>query len=109
MIYWRMADVIEGFAGYCDHAYSNCLPWRTDSKSNFSDFVARNAMELYAFPLVAELNALLVIALGKRASQILQCVPRKLPQVIVWNRAQAATPGGDAGTCRLRRGRIQSS
>ncbi len=75
-----------------DIAYSNCLHWRTGSESNFSDFVARNAVELYAFPLIAELNATLVIALGKRASQILRCVPRKLPQVIVWNRARAATP-----------------
>ena len=75
-----------------DVAYSNCLPWRTGSKSNFSDFVAQNAVERYAFPFIAELNPRLVVALGKRASQILSCVPRKLPQVIVWNRAQAATP-----------------
>jgi hypothetical protein len=49
-------------------------------------------VELYVFPLIAELNATLVIALGKRAGQILRSVPRKLPQVIVWNRARAATP-----------------
>jgi len=74
-----------------DIAYSNCLPWRTGSESNFNEFVARKAVALYAFPLIAELNATLVIALGKRAGQILRSVSRKLPQVIVWNRARAAT------------------
>ena len=74
-----------------DIAYSNCLPWRTDSQSNFSDFVARNAVELYTLPLITELNPKVVIALGKRAGEILRHIPRTLPPLIVWNRARAAT------------------
>jgi hypothetical protein len=91
---WKFhcAEVIKaGKLSLEEIAYSNCLPWRTGSKSNFSDFVARNTVELYAFRLIAELNPTLVIALGKRAGQILHCIPRRLPQVIVWNRARAAT------------------
>jgi hypothetical protein len=73
-------------------AYSNCLPWRTDSESSFSDTVAKKAAKLYAFPIIDELQPILVIALGKRAAAILKSVHRELPPLIVWNRAQAATP-----------------
>jgi hypothetical protein len=72
-------------------AYSNCLPWRTASQSRFSDFVAANALALYTLPLVIELRPKLVIALGKRAGDILKNAFPNLPSVIVWNRARAAT------------------
>jgi hypothetical protein len=72
-------------------AYSNCLPWRTASKSEFSGSAARKAIELYVLPLINELRPKVVIALGKRASRILESFPAKLPHVITWNRAYAAT------------------
>ena len=72
-------------------AYSNCLPWRTASQSSFGDSVATTTAELYVAPLIKELRPRLIIALGKRASEILQMVPGPLPQVITWNRARAAS------------------
>ncbi len=72
-------------------AYSNCLPWRTESCSAFSDDVARRAAIHYAYPLIEELQPQVVVALGKRVEQIL-CLGGSPPaDVIVWNRAQAAT------------------
>jgi len=72
-------------------AYSNCLPWRSESKSAFSDAVAQKAAVLYAYPLIEELRPSLIIAMGKRVTQILHLVEGELPPVITWNRAQAAT------------------
>jgi len=74
-------------------AYSNCLPWRTESKSGFAPSVAEKAAKLYAYPLIEELQPKLIIALGKRAEEILLLAGQKLPaRLITWNRAQAATP-----------------
>ncbi|MGH8457599.1 MAG: hypothetical protein ACRETE_11470, partial [Stenotrophobium sp.] len=73
-------------------AYSNCLPWRTGSNSAFSDAVAKKAATLYASPLIEELQPTVVIALGKTAGNILRLSGKKLPHLIVWNRAQAARP-----------------
>jgi hypothetical protein len=42
-------------------------------------------------PLIDELQPSLVIAMGKRASEILALSKRKAPPLVVWNRAQAAT------------------
>jgi hypothetical protein len=75
-----------------DIAYSNALPWRTGSESNFGDSVAAKAATLYTHPLIDELRPSVVICLGKRAAAIVRIGDRKLPHVIVWNRAQAATP-----------------
>ena len=72
-------------------AYSNCLPYRTGSNSAFQDAVAAKAAELYARPLIAELQAKLVIALGKRAAEILGLAGPIPAKVITWNRTQAAT------------------
>jgi hypothetical protein len=72
-------------------AYSNCLPWRTDSQSKFDDHVAERAASLYARPLIEELQPSAVICVGKRASSIVRMAGEALPPVIVWNRAQAAT------------------
>jgi uracil-DNA glycosylase len=74
-------------------AYSKCLPWRTESKSGFAPSVAEKAAKLYAYPLIEELQPKLIIALGKRAEEILLLAGQKLPaRLITWNRAQAATP-----------------
>jgi hypothetical protein len=72
-------------------AYSNSLPWRTGSQSRFDDSVAERAAALYALPLIEELKPKLVVAMGKRAAEILRAAGQALPPVIVWNRAQAAT------------------
>ncbi len=72
-------------------AYSNCLPWRTESKSKFADSVAERAATLYVQPLIEELKPRVIIALGKRAAEILYLCEKTLPTLIVWNRAQAAT------------------
>jgi hypothetical protein len=72
-------------------AYGNCLPWRTESRSAFSDNVAQRAAQLYVRPLLSELVPRVVIALGKRAATILEMTGQALPNLIVWNRAQAAT------------------
>jgi hypothetical protein len=74
-----------------DIAYSNSLPWRTGNESNFDASVAQRAATLYAHPLIAELQASVIICLGKRAAEIVQIGNPKIPHVIVWNRAQAAT------------------
>jgi len=73
-------------------AYSNCLPWRSGSESNFDDQVAANAARLYALPLIDELAPAVVIAVGKRAADILRMGGRTIEHLVVWNRAQAATP-----------------
>ena len=74
-------------------AYSNCLPWRTHSKSKFTDTVARKVATLYVRPLIEELRPWLIVARGKeRVPAILQMTGLSLPPVIPWNRSQAATP-----------------
>lgn len=91
---WRRhcAEVIgAGKLSLDDIAYGNCLPWRTASNSAFSDAVAERAATLYARPLIAELQPKIVIALGKKAAEILRTTEGAPPDLIVWNRAQAAT------------------
>jgi len=73
-------------------AYSNCLPWRTDSESRFANEIALRATELYVEPLIAELKPKIVIALGKRAATMLTKHNHPSYESVVWNRAQAATP-----------------
>lgn len=75
-----------------DIAYSNSLPWRTGSESNFDESVAERAAALYAHPLIDELEPSVVICLGKRAAEIVRIGNSTIPHMIVWNRAQAATP-----------------
>tara|TARA_R110002096_G_C14368404_1_gene704641 strand:- start:89 stop:781 length:693 start_codon:yes stop_codon:yes gene_type:complete len=72
-------------------AYANCLPYRTESCSGFSDDVAERAANLYAYPLIEELHPKVVVALGKRSAEILGFCKKLIPNLIVWNRAQAAT------------------
>jgi hypothetical protein len=72
-------------------AYSNSLPWRTGSESRFDDAVAERAAILYAIPLIEELKPRLIVAMGKRAAEVLHAAGGVLPKIIVWNRAQAAT------------------
>lgn len=75
-----------------DVAYTNCLPWRTDSESNFSDHVAAKSLEIYVNPLLDEIMPTVVIAMGKKVEKILAMSNRKIKNIIVWNRAQAPTP-----------------
>ena len=75
-----------------DVAYTNCLPWRTQSKSRFSDAVARNAVDYYLRPFIEEAQPRLIIAMGKeRVPEILKLAGWPLAKTIVWNRSQAAT------------------
>jgi hypothetical protein len=74
-----------------DIAYSNCLPWRTASEAAFADSVAERAARLYAYPLIDELQPRIVVALGKKAARILSLGDRTMTELVVWNRAQAAT------------------
>jgi hypothetical protein len=86
------AEVIgAGSLSFEQIAYSNCLPWRTASKSRFSDDVARKTAELYVRPLIDDLNPGLIMAMGKRVKLILEMTGLSLPRIIVWNRSQAAT------------------
>jgi uracil-DNA glycosylase len=81
-----------GKLSFDEIAYSNCLPWRTHSKSGFSDTVARKAATLYVRPFIEELRPSLIVAMGKeRVPAILQMTGLSLPPVIPWNRSQAAT------------------
>jgi hypothetical protein len=72
-------------------AYSNCLPWRTASNASFADTVAERAAQLYVQPLLEDLRPQVIVALGKRAAHILALGGLLSNDVIVWNRAQAAT------------------
>jgi hypothetical protein len=74
-----------------DIAYSNCLPWRTESGTKFSEQVAERTADLYVRPLIDELQPRLVVALGKmRVPAILnKANPSRNP--IVWNCARVAT------------------
>ena len=74
-----------------DIAYSNCLPWRTASESRFDATVANRASQLSVRPLIEELSPNIVIAMGKKAADILEMSGFSSANVIVWNRAQAAT------------------
>jgi hypothetical protein len=72
-------------------AYSNCLPWRTESQSMFANSVAERAATLYVTPLLQELQPSVVVAVGKRAAEIIKLTRMALPPVVTWNRAQALT------------------
>ena len=72
-------------------AYSNCLPWRTASKSAFGDSIAERASRLYAIPLIEELKPRIIVAVGKKAGTILGYATNIMPPMVVWNRAQALT------------------
>ena len=73
-------------------AYANCLPWRTLSESGFSDPAARKSVELYVKPLLSELTPRVVVALGKKAAQVLELVQPLDAELVVWNRARAPKP-----------------
>ena len=81
-----------GKLAFEDVAYSNALPWRTQSESNFDDAVGRKAATSYAYPLIDELQPKVIVAMGKKAAKILRLGGRAFPTLVVWNRAQVATP-----------------
>ena len=76
-----------------DIAYSNCLPWRTASKSSFADDIAERTAANYVRPLLQELAPRIVVAVGKRAAAIIGLADTGVPILITWNRAQALTSG----------------
>lgn len=80
-----------GKLSFDEIAYSNCLPWRTGSNSAFSDSVAEKAADLYAYPLIDELQPSVTIAVGKRAADVLRAGGKAPKDLLVWNRAQVAT------------------
>jgi hypothetical protein len=77
-----------------DIAYSNCLPWRTESGTKFGKQVAERTAELYVRPLIEELEPRLIVALGKmRVPEILSMAdPSPSPSFerVVWNCARVA-------------------
>lgn len=75
-----------------DVAYSYCLPWRTRSEARFSRPVAENAVRMYAAPLIEELKPRVLVALGKRASEVLELGGVCHNGLVVWNRARALKP-----------------
>ena len=88
--------------GLDEIAYTNALPWRTASNAAFGDDIARNAARLFAKPFIEELKPKVIVALGKRANEILSHAGR-LPdtKIFVWDRSQAATPNVVAGRKRM--------
>lgn len=76
-------------------AYSNCLPWRTESQSAFDDSIAERAAELYAVPLIEELKPKIIVAVGKKAAKILGYAVIAMPPTVVWNRARSLTESVD--------------
>ena len=81
-----------GGIGMDEVAFTNALPWRTASQSAFGKAIARRAGELYARPIVDELEPKIIVAVGKKAADILEYAGRMSPAVVVWNRAQALQP-----------------
>ena len=91
---WRRhcSEVIgAGKLSFEDIAYSNALPWRTASESNFDDAVGKKAAKNYVYPLIEELQPRVIIAMGKKAARIIGLGGKSFPNLIVWNRAQVAT------------------
>lgn len=81
----------SGRLDFSEIAYANALPWRTASQAKFDADVAANAALLFAGPLINELEPKVVIALGKRASDVIGGTVHFPAKIFVWNRAQAAT------------------
>jgi hypothetical protein len=74
-------------------AYTNLLPYRTESKAKYSALVAKKSLDEYVIPLVTELKPKIVVALGKRRP-FEELSTKKLlrTSIFAWNRAQALTP-----------------
>ena len=75
-----------------DIAFTNGLPWRTASQSAFSKGIARKAAQLYVAPIVRELQPKVIVAVGKKAAEMLEYAGLLSESVVVWNRAQALRP-----------------
>jgi hypothetical protein len=72
-------------------AYTNCLPWRTHSGTDFSIDVDEKAANFYVRPLIEELEPGLIVTLGKRAASILHMAhPRSSIEQVYWDFAHAA-------------------
>jgi hypothetical protein len=67
-------------------AYSNALPWRTQSESGFLVYPQKKAAELYIAPLIKHLKPRLIVAIGCKAEDILHRTGVPLPEVKCWPR-----------------------
>ena len=68
------------------------LPWRTASQSAFSEAVSRKAAQLYVDPFVRQLQPKVIVAVGKKAAEMLEYAGHLSEAVVVWNRARALRP-----------------
>jgi uracil-DNA glycosylase len=75
-----------------DVAFTNALPCRTRSQSAFSTRVAKDAAKLYVRPVIDELSPKIIVAVGKRAGEIVVLAQRSSDRVVVWNRERALRP-----------------
>ena len=76
-------------------AYTNCLPWRTHSGTNFSKDVDGKAANFYVRPLIEELEPGLIVTIGKRADSILTMAsPKSSIERVYWDFALAPSPWG---------------
>ena len=73
-------------------AFTNVLPWRTASTGQYHKTVSRKTAFLYVEPYLEELQPQLIVAVGKKANEALDFLGRLPAEVVVWNRARAATP-----------------
>lgn len=93
-VWGRQCDILlrDCGLGLEDIAFTNALPWRTASQSAFSRSIACKTAQLYAGPVVRELEPSIIIAVGKKAAEVLGYAGLMSESVVVWNRAQALRP-----------------
>jgi hypothetical protein len=95
---WRMwgrecSELLELTGLTIDEAaFTNAIPWRTASTSQFHKSVSRNAATLYVQPYLADLRPRILVAVGKKAAEGLEFIDTQAAQIVVWNRARAPTP-----------------
>jgi hypothetical protein len=93
-VWGRQCDELlsAGGLGMEDIAFTNGLPWRTASQAAFSKAVSRKAAQLYVDPFVRQLQPNVIVAVGKRAAEMLEHAGHLSEAVVVWNRARALRP-----------------
>lgn len=94
---WRMwghecSELLQAVGLSIDEVgFTNVLPWRTASTSQFHKSVSRKTASLYVGPYLEELQPRLIVAVGKKANEALEFLSRPMAEVVVWNRARAPT------------------
>lgn len=100
---WRMSSRYHSYLFgeeklSCDEvAYANCLPWRTQSGTHFSDDIAKVTSKFYVGLLLDELKPKILIAMSKRSNEIINmsligmAEDKPIWRSFVWNFAQAET------------------